>query len=149
MHNITRPRALLTTRIVWACLIAGQALFAAGIALLEARNALPGGGDARMHRTLFVISLVMAGVLIPLGYFLRLQTYKRYWQGDAIHPQGYYTGNLILLALCELVGIVSLLGVFITAQWWPYALGAGVALLVQLINWPTGLPMEPADLTLE
>lgn len=149
MHNITKGRALLTTRVVWACLIAGQALFAVSIAVLNAQGALSGDADAQLKRLLFVVSLGMAGVLIPLGYFLRLQTYKRYWQGDTIHPQGYYTGNLILLALCELVGIFALLGVFVATQWWPYALGAGVAVLVQVINWPTGLPMEPAELSLE
>lgn len=134
--------ALRTLRVIWGAIVLSPLLMA-GILLAFASNA---AGVAPDLRSIFIYTAVaMLLVLTPLGYFIRNQTYKAHWRGDAITPAGYVTGNIVLLGMMEAVADVAVIFAFIVGTVLPFAYVAGAAILVMLINFPTGRPMEPTE----
>jgi hypothetical protein len=92
-------------------------------------------------------SWAMVIAAVPLGYFLRMQSYKRHWQGDVIAPQGYLVGNLLLWALCEGCSLVTIAFCLLVGSLWPAIAPSLVALSVQVLNYPDGRPMFPPGTT--
>jgi hypothetical protein len=142
--TFTPRQALLTTRIVWAAMLAGLLVFLIVVAVMVSQNAGPaaGGGDP-IGLTVFYVALAALFVAVPVGYILRSQTYKRHWQDEIVTPSGYFIGNLMLWALLEGVAFLGLVATMLHGDFFPTILPtiAGMALMV--INFPTGAPMEP------
>lgn len=85
---------------------------------------------------------IAAAVALPMiGYFLRMQAYKRHWVGQSITPWGYAKGNIALFLSCELVVWVMAVGVLVSATWWGI-LAVAVSWIVVLLNPAHGRPME-------
>ena len=104
-NPVTSKRMLLTTRVLWFALIAGQVASVMFVTTLLSRGmATPVSEDAA--KMFLYTSWAMVVAAVPLGYFLRMQSYKKHWQANVITPQGYLVGNLLLWSLCEVCSIV-------------------------------------------
>ncbi|MFP4144900.1 MAG: hypothetical protein ACLFV3_07115 [Phycisphaeraceae bacterium] len=136
----TRPRTLLTLRLIWAAMLMSQLVFFLVVAfvLTEARGATPD-----LHPMLGWIGVGWFVAATAMGYFARNQIYKSAWREHAIAPGGYLTGNLVLLALLESVGLFSIIALLVTGVMVPEILPAIGALVVFAINFPTGHAMRP------
>lgn len=88
------------------------------------------------------VAVAILLVLVPVGYYARNQVYKANWHEHAITPSGYFTGNLVLLALMEMVSVGVIVLAWFQGHAMPAMYVAGAAILVQLINFPTGRPMK-------
>jgi hypothetical protein len=141
--SIDETRALLTIRVIWAALILGQVVFAAVIAVINSGDQ-PVGDDAELGQVLFYASAGLLALAVPTAYFIRGQIYKANWRGNAITPAGYISGNLLFLAMLEGASLLSLVAVLLGGAFWPNALPAALAVVVQLVNFPDGKPMRPA-----
>jgi hypothetical protein len=141
MQNITPGRALLSARVVWCALLGGQLAFV--LVILGIWRSVDIHMQAEPHVRHLVRYAGVAALLVcvPLGYYFRMQTYKRYWRGSVIAPQGYFTGNLVLFALLETAGTISLAAALVSGSFWPAGVPAGIALAVHLANFPNGKPM--------
>lgn len=149
-HPPTDPtpanRALTTTRLIWAAMLIGQVMFLFVIVFLWSSNAAF-GPSPDMAWLLFQAAVVTLIVAVPVGYVCRQQVYKRNWVGDAIKPQGYLTGNVVLLALCEGVSMLGLVATLLNGSLWPTLAPSVIAMAVQVINFPNGRAMQPAPAT--
>ena len=143
MDRATPGSALLTTRVLWALLLAGQASYLLTVMLIWARRAIP---PVTLEGRRLAAYLAIAGlvVLLPLGYHLRNQAYKKHWRGDAIAPRGYISGNLILFVLCQLACTLGLTAALVQGAFWPGAAPAAVAVAAYFVNFPNGRAMQPA-----
>lgn len=141
-HDELVRRMLFNARLLWFALLMGQWLFAAVVVFSNSTHPEPPAEDTN------VMTYVAVGVFfvfVPTGYFLRMQIFKRHWQGDVITPQGYYMGTLLLLAMCEGVSLIGLVATMVQREWGLAAVVSAAAMVVQLINFPTGAPMRPAN----
>ena len=151
-------KALLTARIIWAALIAGQLAFAGlGLMLITGGESAPaqtpppasdpaGGGVAPITAIVALIALLGCALA---GYVARQQAFKKGWTGNAVSPQAYLTGTLMLLAPLEAAGVVAVVMAIIEGQVFPSLTLAGLAIAVQAMNFPTGSAMDETipDLT--
>ncbi len=135
--------SLMMLRVVWATLLMGEVVFAVIAAFITFGAGSARAPNPRLGNILLFIGGVMLVVELPIGYIIRGQIYKRHWQGNAIAPAGYFTGNLILLAMCEGIVFLGLVGWIVSRVFWPTILPALVALAIQLVNFPTGAPLRP------
>ena len=138
----TPQRALLTVRVLWFALLGGQMMFLIVVSMLISRGLVQPVPD-EAARLFFGISWAMVLLGIPFGYFLRNQSYKKYWQADVITPQGYLVGNLMLWAICEGCSLATLCFCLLEGTLWPAILPSLLALSVQLYNYPDGKAMFP------
>ena len=136
-------QALKTMIVLWFALISGQVMFFVVIVFLKNTGGGPASTSSDLPDLLHVISWIALAMAAPIGYFVRNQTYKANWQDEVVTPGGYITGNLLLLAMLEGAGMLALVGTFLADSLWPNALPALFAVLVQVINFPTGKPMRP------
>jgi F0F1-type ATP synthase membrane subunit c/vacuolar-type H+-ATPase subunit K len=142
---MTDPKqTLLVTRIVWGALLAGQLMFL-GVIVAMGRVQAVSAPLVDPQRMLFLVSAAFTVVAIGMGYFVRMQTYKAGWQGDAIRPASYFTGNLLLLALLEGASLLALVVTMLHGALWPTIAPAVVAMMMQVVNFPNGRAMEPAS----
>ena len=96
--NTTDPqRALLTLRVIWAAVLAGQVAFLIVVLALLARETVVAPGFAGIG--LFWFLMLALFVATPLSYGLRSQMYKRHWVHDRILPRGYLSGNVFLFGV--------------------------------------------------
>lgn len=133
---------LTTTRILWLALLMGQVIFLSVVAVLITQQSVPANPDVGW--LLFLISCGLLPVNLGIGYFARMQVYKRGWQEDRITPQAYLQGNVVMLALCEAVSFLALIAALLQGSLLPAILVSAVAMAVQVVNFPTGKPMQPA-----
>ena len=137
-------KALMTTRLVWVALLMGQVMFLFVIVFLwSSSGAFQPSSDTAW--ILFLVAVVMLVLAVPVGYVCRQQIYKRNWVGDVITPQGYLTGNVVLLALCEGVSMLGLVATLLNGSLWPMLVPSVIAMTVQGINFPNGRAMNPAQ----
>ncbi|MEX0774900.1 MAG: hypothetical protein WD042_04195 [Phycisphaeraceae bacterium] len=144
MPTQTRGK-LIGIRIIWLAMLMGEVGFMAVIAVLIGNQSVQ--AEAELARLMLLISTGMLLTLVPLGYFIRSQIYKRHWVGDAVTAQGYVTGNIVLLALCEASAFAGLLGCMFGGSFWPGAVPVVLAMIVQVINYPTGSAMYNSALS--
>lgn len=143
LDDATPATALVTTRLFWALLLGAEVFFALFVYAVVAGQTLP-GTTPEVVRLLSRSTVAALLILVPLGYYLRGQTYKKHWQGHAIAPRGYIAGNLPLLLMCMAVAVLGLVTMLVhRGWWWPTALTTAAAVAVQLINFPNGRAMEP------
>ncbi len=140
------PKQILRTlRTIWLALLLGQiALFIVVAVVITNGGVQIGSANDQLVQRLFYLSLAMLLVFVPVGYLLRTTIYKKNWHGDVITPRGYFTGNLLLLALCEGVALFALVVTLLSGTFGLTLLPAVAAMAVQVVNIPTGRPMQPA-----
>lgn len=140
-----RPEAaLLTVRLFWGMALASLVACVVGIHMIWRAGRLPAGPPS-VVRVVTLLAVGLLVVLVPSAYVARGQTYKRHWRGDAIAPGGYILGNLLLIAACQVVAVVSLVAVLIGHSYWPGAIPGLVAVVVLLVNLPDGRVMRPSS----
>ena len=135
---------LRSLRFIWGALLGGQILFASfALWLVQSRSAdAPSLLPREISDMLFYINLFMLVILVPTAYSVRNQIYKRNWVGQAITPDGYFIGNLVLFMICEAISVKGLVVSVITATAWPTLLPALGAWVVLCVNFPTGRALE-------
>ncbi|MEM9753125.1 MAG: hypothetical protein AAF916_07040 [Planctomycetota bacterium] len=137
-------QALKTLRILWAGITFGLVAAGAVIVAVTINQPDPGPvsfGPVRVG-TLALGALIL---LMGMGYFIRLQVYKAGWDTNCVKPAAYVQGNLILFAMVEAVGILSVvLGGFIGDRFACFAI-ATAALFALILNFPNGGPLRPAE----
>jgi len=133
---------LSVARVVWAAFLAGQVMFLLMIAIVWEVGTPFNKPMPDLAHGLCVVGLVLLALLVPLGYVLRGQIYKRHWRGARIMPRGYLIGNIVLLGLCEVVSMVGLVGVLFAGTFWPGVIPSFLAMAVQVVNFPNGRAME-------
>jgi hypothetical protein len=140
MDQGTPQPPLFITRIIWLGLLGGMLTYSGVILLLSADFGEP---VPEMAQTFPLIGAGMLVVGVPVGYFIRMQIYKKNWKEDAIAPGGYFTGNLVLWAIIEGATIASLTGCLVSQALWPCFIPAIVGMGLMVINFPTGRPLQP------
>lgn len=136
----TPEQSLAILRVLWGILLAGQLLLV-GIAAMVMHNSKAQAMDQDLTFKLFGINAGLLVVNIMLGTFIRSQVYKRSWRGDVVSPLGYFTGNVIVLALLEMVVFFAILISILSKSFWPSMLPAVLAMMVYGVNFPHGGPM--------
>jgi cytochrome bd-type quinol oxidase subunit 2 len=139
------PQALRTIRVLWFALLLGEVLFLGVIVFLLSTGNAVTSMPAETIQLLFYINSAMLAAAVPLGHFLRRKRYEAARDGDVVTPQGYLSGNILLYAMCEGQALFSLVIVMMAGQYLPYVVPAIVAMTVQVLNWPTGAPMQSAE----
>ena len=145
----TPAQALLTVRILWAAMIAGQLIFAV-VALVLIRTP-DAAARPELGRTLSYVGVAAFCVAVPLGLQLRARVYRLGTATEAsqpgpVPPTAYVQGNVLHLALCEGAGFIGLVAVLLGGKIWPAAIVPALALAVQVLNFPTGRAMrDPAS----
>jgi hypothetical protein len=142
--TLSKGAAVQTARIVWAAMLLGQVAFLFVIVALWNNESFL--TDPKTGRLLFLVSLVMLIGLVPLAYFIRGQVYKKHWVDRAVTPNGYLTGNIVFLAVCEAVSFTGLASTLFYGEFWPAILPSVAAMVVQAANLPNGRAMEPDQL---
>lgn len=144
-NKLNEPdEALKTLRIIWAAITFGLVATAAVIVAITMNDPDPGPvafGGIRVG----MIALTALVVLMGVGYFIRLQVYKRGWDVHHVKPQAYVQGNIILFAMLEAVGFLSvILGGFVGDRFACFAI-ATAAFIALILNFPNGGPLRPAE----
>lgn len=140
---LTVDKALMATRLIWAALLMGQITFLIVVGVLLGTG--QGPRNPEMGTIVSYISLGQLVFLVPLGYFVRMQVYKRNWQGNVVTPKGYVTGNVFLFACCEAVAMTGLLALLLSGTPGMAAAPAVLALATLVVNVPTGQAMRDLE----
>ncbi len=138
-----RTTTLFRLRIVWmVTVLLILALLALGVALA------PSVAAARrpdLARPLQAAGLIVFFLLAIAGYVARLQLYKRHWRAHVIAPAGYLAGNVVLFGLLQVPAVLAFIGALVTGNRMPMLVPAGLAVVLCVLNYPSGAPMEPAE----
>jgi hypothetical protein len=140
---IQSPKAaLMILRLHWAASVVIPLVFAA-VAIFKHESTSTPPLSINLDYVLVGL-LVGTGVVALIGYFARMQIYKRHWQGEAVAPKGYVSGNIVLMALLELPMMVTLMMlIFMPEQVKVLLVPGALVMLLLLVNFPTGKPMRP------
>lgn len=141
MDALMPEQALRTARFIWGGILMGQLTFIAVVAFIVSGGA--GQGDGLPFPAFGVAAAAGAGAIV-LAHFVRMQVFKRHWEGDRITPQGYVTGTMIHLAILEGASMLALVFAMLEGQLFPLLLPVFALLAVQVMSFPTGRPMQPA-----
>jgi len=82
-------------------------------------------------------------LLVPMAYFVRNQSYKKNWRGDAISPAGYERANVNLLVILEIPCVLGYLAYELTANPQDLFIPLGVTATFLILNFPNGKAMRP------
>lgn len=140
-------RALAITRGVFVGLLVLQLFF--GMAAVWFIGHPPASDTAEQHSwRLFItemILLILLLVLTVVGYVVRHRLYQRDRpHGGAAPPRMYLWGNLIMLVPLAITGMAGLVLAIISGALYPALLVTLAALVLQVINMPTGDPLDPS-----
>ena len=138
--DANRRITLVIMRVIWSALIVGQVGF--GAVVLYQVKVGQAGGQSQLAGQMLAIAVAVLIAAVGIGYFVRNQSYKKYWQGNAVTPPGFFQGNLILLAALEGASFITLVFVMTTGQMFPMILPAVISLAIQFANFPSGIPMQ-------
>lgn len=142
-------QALAVLRVLWGILLVGQLLLI-GIAGMVMQNSTAQAMDKDLTFKLFGFNAGLLVFNIMLGTFLRSQIYKRCWRGDVVSPLGYFTANMVMLGLLEMVIFFGILISILDKSFMPSILPSAMAMLVYGVNFPHGGPMfggrDPASI---
>lgn len=156
MTTTTDPKLIAATlmklRILWAALLMGQVMMLVVSLLLssQAQNnsaaattspAAPAGSPIHPLVLASGFSLLIA---LPVGHVMRMQTYKAGWVSDAVTPEAYFRGHLIMLFASELPIVLAMVAIIVTGSLWPSLAIMLLTLCCTVVNFPTGKPMSPA-----
>ncbi|MEX0885593.1 MAG: hypothetical protein WD009_04055 [Phycisphaeraceae bacterium] len=138
----TPQQALTIVRIIWGALLFGQLVVAGIFIYLTLDGGFAGSPD--LHPLLGYVAVAVLVVAVPVAHIARQQTYKANWRGDAVSVNGYITGTIIYLGALEGAAIVGLIAVLVTGRLAPGLIVPAVAIILQIVNFPTGKPLQPA-----
>lgn len=142
--GIQSPEAALrVARFLWLAMLAGQLIlggFVLGLRVTQKAPPVP-----EMAGVFTGVAFVVTLVLIAVGLFVRGETYKRFWQGAAVTPQGYVQGNLLLLAMCEGATLLGAILMMLCGEWFPIALAPAISFAAFVVNFPNGRAMQNDD----
>lgn len=134
-------KTLLNLRIIWSAMLMALLVFTLVVWFLnQSKPAVP----FETIKSIYVISAGFAMLSVMVGSFVRMQFYKRNWQNDCVTPRGYMTGQLISLACIKAACFFSLVVVMLHQTISTTMVLPVVLLIVFVLNFPTGKPMEPA-----
>lgn len=88
--------------------------------------------------------LIAAFILVMLGVHLRMQAYKKYWQGNVVTSKGYFQGNLIMFACCMIASFLSVFDVYHGRVVFEHVFMPLIVCSVFLASFPNGKPMQKA-----
>ncbi len=138
-------KAQKMTLLVWAGLIVGQVL-AFGGAVLALRGGQIEPLPPQQFNNLYSGSIIALIVLLFAGYAIRYIIYSKSAENGIISPFGYFAGNLIFFSLAEAAALFSMVVMVTGGELNLYPiLPALVALLAQIMNFPSGKPMYQRD----
>jgi len=132
---------LMMLRIIWAAFLIGEGAFAVIVVYMLATGKFQPNHD--LQSILFTISVVATVIAVPVTYFIRSQVYKRNWQEHAVSREGYFSANLIFLAVLEALAYFSLVTTLVVGKFFPMIVPALACAALQIINYPTGRLMQP------
>jgi len=138
--------ALATLRIIWAALLVGELVFLGVIFFLLRGANPPAPGPADVTRMLFFASIVFLAGGVVVGFVLRSRLYNPRQADGSVAPGKYVTGNIIFLALCEGPAFFGLVVCMLSGHFLPAVAVPAVAMAIQLLNFPTGAPLEPTGI---
>ena len=145
----TPQQTLAILRVLWGILLVGQLLLI-GVAAMVVNSSPASAMNADMTLKLFGLNAGLLVFNVILGTFIRSQIYKRSWRGQVVAPLGYFTGNVVMLALLEMVIFFGILVSILSKSFMPSILPALLAMMVYGVNYPHGGPMfgesDPASL---
>jgi hypothetical protein len=136
-------QALMTLRIIWFAMLMGPLGLFVTAAVLRSLGSAP-RADPGVVSVIAYAALGLALVGIPMGYLLRSQQYKANWRGAVITPQGYLSGNILLLAPCESPGLLAGVAYLLGAPAWLTGIPLALAFTAMLANFPNGKAMRPS-----
>ncbi|MEM8781852.1 MAG: hypothetical protein AAGE65_03260 [Planctomycetota bacterium] len=140
----TPEATLKTLRMIWVGITFGLVAAAAVIVGATLNSPDPGPvafGPVRVG----YVALAALVVLMAVGYFVRLQVYKRGWETHHVKPDAYARGNIVLFAMLEAAGMLSVvLGGFVGDRFACFVI-ATAAFAALILNFPNGAPMHPAE----
>jgi hypothetical protein len=133
------PPQLMPLRVIWFALIMGQVMFAIVVLTVLAHpNSKP------LDPVLLYVDIALLAACIPVAFIVRAIIYRGGRNPDGTIAVGAYaTGNIIFWAMCEGSAFFSLVCTMLGGgrPGTPLLL-AGIALAVQIANFPTGRPLR-------
>lgn len=136
----TPEQTLAILRVLWGVLLVGQLLLI-GVAAMVINSNSDSAIKPELTLKLFGLNAGLLVVNVILGTFIRSQIYKRSWRGHVVSPLGYFTGNVVMLALLEMVIFFGILVSILSKSFMPSILPAVLAMMVYGVNYPHGGPM--------
>ena len=137
----TAKQALVTTRIIWAAMLAGEVMFL--VVILKV--VLPGRTEPPHVQPLFtLIGAVMLASMVPMAFVARGIVFRRGRVSDGgggedrIAPAAYATGNIIFWAACEGVAFFGLVTAVLNGTLWPSIVITAIAMGLQAGTFPFG-----------
>lgn len=151
VFNDEQSRTLTLLRIIWGVLAVEVVALGVIVYLIlagQAGGSPAGGGSASGGgsvsgggQTLMIVSLTAVIGTAALGYFLRMQAYKKHWVGSRIERAGYFTGNLLLLALIEAGALVAVVCAYLAGGVGQELMPLILSLILLALNFPNGRAM--------
>jgi type III secretory pathway component EscS len=130
---------VFTLRIIWAALIAAQAMFMITIGIVHQPRQM----DEPTLRFMLNILIAMAVMSISGGFIARAIIYRGGRdENGVVAPAVYATGNIIFWACCEGVGFFGLVLTMASGGMGPHFYVTLVAIAIQLVSFPTGNAMR-------
>jgi hypothetical protein len=143
----TSTRGVLATlRIIWAAMLVGELVFLGVIFFLLRGGNAPPPAQAESTRMLFFISIFFLAGGVVAGFVLRSRLYNPRQADGSVAPGRYVTGNIIFLALCEGPAFFGLVVCMLSGHFLPAVAVPAVGMAIQLLNFPTGTPLEPTGI---
>lgn len=145
MVDISSPtvRALMFIRALFASLMVVQ-LLAGMAAVWVIGHVGPTEEPEQLPWTTFTLAAVLLVVLAVGGYLLRHRLYKNHRRDDgAVEPGAYVKGNAAILTPMAIMGLVGLVIAMLSGTLFPGLLISFAAWIVQIVNLPTGDPLDP------
>jgi cation transporter-like permease len=110
--SLTRRSVIIMARITW-CGLAGMAIFLAVVIFLHAQGIAPVlGRDPEAGQVMTILSLAafgLAATVLPVMWLIRRWHFRRNRDADgSIPPSDFLSGNLVLWAGCDSVGMFSI-----------------------------------------
>lgn len=142
MNNPNPEQALRMSRIIWAAMCMGLVVVAA--VLLGVGGPAEEPGEAQSS-SVMMFTLITAFVTFPAigaGLFMRGQTFKQGWVGEAVKPSSYMMGSIMAMAACEGPCFMGIVFAFITGSILPLV-PAAFAFAVLILLFPNGKAMQP------
>lgn len=137
-------RSLKQLRIIWGGMIASVV----SICMIAVFFILQSGHSpsATMTDQVIAWSVGLLAVLIVgsgIVLFIRMQIYKKHWQGMRVEPQGYVTGNLVVFGFYEVLTMLSLVSIIMNGPAVPLIAIGAMSIGFLFLNFPNGKPMDP------
>ena len=132
-NPVTPKQALLTMRIVWAALLAGECLFMATTVLMI----LPHQRKPEHPQPILVwINLGMLLTVIPVAFAIRRIIFGRSRANGILSSTAYSMGNIIFWAGCEGVAFFGVVVAIVNGSIWPTLVNVAVAMALQVVTFP-------------